>query len=264
MKTIFKIKLLLLCLYLFPSLHAQVNIGTVEVPAEGALLQLKSIAGAAKGGENAKEGLLLPRVSLVDYQRLDPTVLNATNEEKKEHIGLVVYNLTENANLAKGIAVWNGTRWNCITTKEINKNIGTNIKKNLYGSTMAQVNRTVVANSIEATMTLTPSAPSYFCVPQFRSTDNTQARRYIHQIAQYWHEDGYSNNISPVNTFNPGSIQYLKLDHLSDLGTMSPQERNEVWMYDETDNAIFHIQFFIMGENNIAGYKIFAILVEQF
>jgi hypothetical protein len=43
---------------------------------------------------------------------------------------------------------------------------------------------------------------------------------------------------------------------------MSPIERNEAWMYDETGDKIFHIQFFVMGENTLAATKIYAILVE--
>jgi hypothetical protein len=265
MKTIIKIKLLLLCLYLFPNLDAQVNIGTVEVPADGALLQLKTIAGAAKGGENANKGLLLPRVSLVDYLSLEPAVSNASNDDKKEHIGLVVYNLTEDAHLKKGFAVWNGTKWNSITNKEIDENIGMDIRKNLYSATQPQENITVEFRSIQIRM-IPGKSVIYDGIPQFRAKKGI----YEYQISQYWTNNGnngYSTFVSPqvkVDVTPPSYSDYKNLDHISNIATMSVQERNEVWMYDETNNEIFHIQLFIMGKNEAAATKTYAILVEQF
>jgi hypothetical protein len=112
-----KITGMLFCLGILSGLSAQVTIGIAEDPAEGALLQLKDIVKAAKGGENAKKGLLMPRVGLVDYMNLDPMFPTATPEQKKEHAGLIVYNLTENDNLQEGIMVWNGEMWNLIKNK---------------------------------------------------------------------------------------------------------------------------------------------------
>jgi hypothetical protein len=282
MKTIFKIKLLFLCLYLFPSLHAQISIGVIEAPANGALMQLKSIAGAAPGAKNADGGLLLSRVSLTDYMSLEPAVSNAvSDEEKKEHAGLVVYNLTENTHLAKGISVWNGTQWNCIANKEITASTGVNVKKFLYNSAEPDPDKTVLLHSIEINMKprsgSTPPTPHY-AVPQFRVADSYQpaaqtSRMYEYQLTQYWGEtlgvsyDGYSNNRLKASFDNADYATYVKFDNRStgeSTGSMSPSERNEIWMYDETSNEIFHIQLFEMGEDTATAPKIYAILVEQF
>jgi hypothetical protein len=272
MKTSFKIKLLLLCLYLFPNLHAQVNIGTVELPADGAMLQLKSITGATAGGKNAEEGLLLPRVALVNHTSLEPAVTGASEKEMKEHAGLVVYNLTENAHLTKGLAVWSGTQWSCIRNQEMTANTGMDVKKNLYSDTQPNPNNSVVFHSIEVNMK--PSNTVYYGIPQFRVTDSfkptgAETGIYEYQITQYWNEDvnkegdGYSNQIFKKE-FNAASHStYTNLD-FNGTGAMSPLERNEVWMYDDTNSTIFHIQFFVMGENTLLAKKTYAILVEQF
>jgi hypothetical protein len=270
MKTIFKIKLLLLCLYLFPNLHAQVTIGILEAPADGALLQLKSIAGAAKGGENAKDGLLLPRVSLVDYKRLSPAVPDdkVNDDEKKDHIGLVVYNLTENAYLKKGVAIWNGTRWNCIANKDVTKSVGMEVKKNLYSNTRPLPDSSVVFHSIVVNMKSKAGTPHH-AVPEFKVNDpykptGNAIRQYEYQMAQYYrnNESEYSNDLFLKS--HTSNSDYDKFDLNSPTGHMSPIERNEVWMYDETSNEIFHLQFFIMGQDIASAIKTYAILIEQF
>jgi hypothetical protein len=275
MKTTIKIKLLLLCLFLFPSLYAQVTFGIIEAPADGALLQLKSMAGAAAGDENAEKGLLLPRVLLVDYMSLEPILKNADDDAKKEHIGLIVYNLSSNLHLAKGLAVWNGTQWNCITNKEMTESIGMDVKKNLYSAKQPNPANSVVFHSIEVNMN--PATPPegnlpYYGVPQFKIADSYKptgqaSRIYEYQILQYWNVNekfGYSYDVSQKKEYGSGSSTYEKLDFNSSVGSMSPRERNEVWMYDQTSKEVFHIQFFIMGESADNATKIYAILVEQF
>jgi hypothetical protein len=275
MKTTFKIKLLFLCLYLLPNLHAQVNIGTVELPADGAMLQLKSITGATSGGKNAEEGLLLPRVALISHTSLEPAVTGATDEEMKEHTGLVVYNLTEDTYLTKGLAVWNGTQWSCIRNQEMTAGIGMDVKKNLYSATQPNPNNSVVFHSIEVSMKPSTNI-DYYGTPQFRVADlykptGGETRIYEYQISQYWNmevnKDGdgdeYSNHVFPKD-FNASSYSIYAILDPNGTGSMSPLERNEVWMYDETDNTIFHIQFFVMGEDTSSAMKTYAILVEQF
>ncbi|MDR2621580.1 MAG: hypothetical protein LBC48_03245 [Dysgonamonadaceae bacterium] len=256
MKTTVKIKLLLLCLYLFPNLQAQVTIGMVEIPAEGALLQLKNKVEATPGGENADKGLLLSRVNLSDYTTLDPVVTGTpSDEEKKKHIGLIVYNLTEDAGkkLTKGLVVWNGKEWNSIANKEM-----ANVKKNLYNAKEPEEDRSVsFQDLIEVRMGKGYYQNEHFGYPEFKGGKGP----YKYHFTQYWRDGntiGYSNDVKLADNNQQNYQPFMNGNY------MSPIERNEVWMYEAKTNKIFHIQFFIMGENEISTTKVYAILVEQF
>lgn len=89
--------------------YAQVTIGSDIAPNEGALLDLKENSGTTV---NASRGLLLPRVNLKNinhlypmFDELDP---NYTAAEKSIHIGLMVYNLTDEPEngLCPGPYIW--------------------------------------------------------------------------------------------------------------------------------------------------------------
>lgn len=55
-------------------------------------------------------GMILPRVYLVASDKLEPCV--ETNQvNSQSHIGLTVYNMTESADLKKGVYVWQGEEW---------------------------------------------------------------------------------------------------------------------------------------------------------
>jgi hypothetical protein len=265
MRVIKKIKLLLLCLTVFPCLYAQVTIGIAEDPAEGALLQLKDIVAAATGGKNAGKGLLMPRVQLVSHTDLAPMIAEATEAQRKEHTGLVVYNLTENQALKTGIMVWNGEMWNHIRDRETVQN-EMDVKKTLYASTAPQVNQSVSNHDIEATMALGKNGPDY-ALPQFRLTgppSNPNVRKYQYQMAQYWQQstnNGYSNDVS---TASFDSSNYPDYRDFMSGNDMSPEERNEVWLFDDNSNDIFHIQFLAIGVKGAATTKVYAALVERF
>jgi hypothetical protein len=260
-----KIQLLLLCLYLYPSLHAQVTIGIAEAPAKGALLQLKDIAGAKKGEVNAKKGLLIPRVSLVEYASLEPILSNASSNDSLLHTGLIVYNLTDTTHLEKGFAVWNGSEWNNIRYKETSGNAaGTEIKKILYTGTQANPANSVPFHSIEVNLKI-GKRYTYYARPQFKLTRSYKptsgTRDYEYFVTQYWQSSptitGYSTDIMTKQLSNLDYTTFIESD-------MSPEERNEIWMYDYKSNEIFHIELFVMGESNTTATKIFAILIEQF
>jgi len=97
---------------------SQVTIGNNEAPEKGALLQLKNIDGKTNGEANASKGLGLPKVNLLStqldatiYTDLSKTIDGASgNWDKDEHIGLVVYNTSNNAT-CPGLYVWDGTTW---------------------------------------------------------------------------------------------------------------------------------------------------------
>jgi hypothetical protein len=265
MRTIHKITLLLFCLSLFSRLPAQVTIGADEAPAEGALLQLKDLLNVTTGAKNANKGLLMPRVQLVSSTGLDPMFPGATSNEKIEHAGLIVYNLTEddNLHLKKGIMVWNGEMWNHIKSKEITSSLETEIKKTLYTSNVGAIEANSVSlGSIEATLSSYPGY-SYSAYPKFKLTvdpGGSNTKKFHWQIGQYWHGSGYSYDVNTMS-FTPSNYAY---QHLADGSQMAPKERNEVWMFEEGSNDIIHIQFITLGEEVQGASNIFAVLVERF
>ncbi|WP_108821012.1 hypothetical protein [Dysgonomonas sp. Marseille-P4361] len=96
-----------LCNLGWQKVSSQVVIGTSGPVNEGALLELKE---NHKQGVNATKGLLLPRVAL-EYPSLMSPILdddNLSEEEKRGHVGLTVYNVHEDyrVKLCKGVHVW--------------------------------------------------------------------------------------------------------------------------------------------------------------
>ena len=92
--------------------QAQVTIGCDEALVEGALLQVKNIAGITDSTANSTKGLLLPRVSLTAIDKLEPCT--ATDDlSKLSHVGLMVYNTTTDLTntLQNGVYFWNGEEW---------------------------------------------------------------------------------------------------------------------------------------------------------
>ena len=96
------------------SSYSQVTIGSPYSPNKGALLDLKQ-EDKKDGSANSKKGLGLPRVALVAIDTLDPCVTGADDVSKKDHIGLTVYNTTDNtdtdATLTEGVYAWDGDIW---------------------------------------------------------------------------------------------------------------------------------------------------------
>lgn len=124
------------CIFLLAfsaSIFAQVTIGSSTAPESGALLQLKD-DGTYSNGETASKGLGLPRVELTDVNNLFPMFeKDGTNykigsttytkaSEDATHIGLVVYNVNEDAcastPMYKGLYVWDGAEWQFLGKKE--------------------------------------------------------------------------------------------------------------------------------------------------
>lgn len=93
---------------LFPDTsYAQVTIGSNVKAKAGSLLDLKETDGI---NQNAKGGLLLPRVKLQTLNTLAPQ--GGAYTEKDIHIGLMVYNMTNNNNdICEGPYVWEGDKW---------------------------------------------------------------------------------------------------------------------------------------------------------
>ena len=111
---------LLIILLFSINITAQVTIGSGEEPGDGSLLDLKE---TGQEGINAHKGLGLPRVGLSSSHPTTPAELSASiggsgDWDMEEHIGLMVYNVTENQCLAKGIYVWDGEYWSPLKKQE--------------------------------------------------------------------------------------------------------------------------------------------------
>ncbi|GHU63280.1 hypothetical protein FACS1894123_05730 [Bacteroidia bacterium] len=136
-RKMFKIKMMLLlaaALLIGSTMHAQVTIGLDEAPAPGSLLQLKDKVNVTDGTFNAHKGMGLPRVQLSEKNQLYPMFLlnpddptsgpdanyqTNKNQLDKTHIGLLVYNLTEDEDkdLYPGLYQWDGKEWKSFEAK---------------------------------------------------------------------------------------------------------------------------------------------------
>lgn len=112
------IYLSLILLYIpFCSIEAQVTIGSGDDASAGSLLDLKERSGS---GVNSAKGLLLPRVKLVDHDKLQPMYSytdgdTPTSQDLSAHEGLVVYNTNGCAPFGFGTYVWTGSKWTNIS-----------------------------------------------------------------------------------------------------------------------------------------------------
>jgi uncharacterized protein (TIGR02145 family) len=87
-------------------MKAQVNIGSLDNPHDGSVLDLSQ--------SGLDRGLLLPHVALTDikvFQLIDAATI--TDDQKRAAKGMLVYNTTvnPNASLNEGMYVWDGHRW---------------------------------------------------------------------------------------------------------------------------------------------------------
>jgi len=111
-KRIFHI--LLLTLFSFLSLQAQVTVGSDNPPAKAALLEVKTQEPNADNVTTDKGGLLLPRVQLQMLNSLLPFLPDSElTAQGQKHAGLMVYNVkpVTAQNIEKGVYVWDGIKW---------------------------------------------------------------------------------------------------------------------------------------------------------
>lgn len=98
------------------SIGAQVTIGSHLSPHSGALLDLKQQEAAVPGGVTANRGLGIPRVELkaLDKLIMGSTIINKDDNggnQYEEHVGLLVFNISEESPFCPGLYLWNGTQW---------------------------------------------------------------------------------------------------------------------------------------------------------
>ncbi len=123
-----KIKLIaVVCLVwgIHTDLSAQVTIGSHQEPQKASLLELREVTDNSDYS-NANKGLLLPRVTLSDTEELYPMFSTGTpnnaeylankDDFKKNHIGLLVYNVNTSVDFTPGFYYWDGEKWERIET----------------------------------------------------------------------------------------------------------------------------------------------------
>lgn len=99
------------------TVQSQVMIGSTKSPLKGTLLDLKEFDEEVEGGANSYGGLVLPRVILTDINSLSPILTGSEPDYvslKPRYTGTVVYNVSTNASLEKGMYVWDGSKWNLL------------------------------------------------------------------------------------------------------------------------------------------------------
>jgi len=102
-----KVLLLLLChIFFLANTHSQVTIGSDIEPRTGSLLDLKENENKNKDA-NSEKGLGLPRVALIS---VDTLTIDVT-DNVSDYVGVTVYNITNNSELAEGAYWWDGTVW---------------------------------------------------------------------------------------------------------------------------------------------------------
>jgi hypothetical protein len=99
MKKIVYLGLMLFLIGSTANIKAQVNIGSMDDPHSGAVLDLSHVPEKDKG-------LLLPKVELEAYNKFSL----AADNTKESGKGMVVYNT--NASMGIGVYVWDGKQWN--------------------------------------------------------------------------------------------------------------------------------------------------------
>lgn len=108
-------------LFIICNVNAQTVIGGGNLSEIGAILDFKEFeANDANNNTTANKGVLLPRVLLTDVNDLKPAVTAATDNDKKSHIGLIIYHVGGN-NIKEGLKIWTGTKWSEVRGEEEGK-----------------------------------------------------------------------------------------------------------------------------------------------
>jgi len=130
--TIMKRKILyisLILLFSICSIQAQVTIGSSAEPRKGSLLDLKENDNEGKDA-TADKGLGLPRVNLTSLTKL--TVDEDANA--MDYVGLMVYNISNNADIKEGAYIWDGYIWKQAVTVDNTGTAGHYLKSNGDGT----------------------------------------------------------------------------------------------------------------------------------
>jgi uncharacterized protein (TIGR02145 family) len=177
--------------------YAQVTIGSDIEPLSGALLDLKEKTPVAPAADNttAAKGLLLPRVSLTDLNKLYPMLPNGyAAAEDAKHTGLTVYNVNQcpagrTIYDEIGPQVWNGSRWESLRPKP-----------EIVDATPTQTSETDIWGT--AVVHHAAKAGVY---EEFYSAHFGAAGRWMTTNLAAWKYDGINHSTDPSGTATGGS-----------------------------------------------------------
>jgi hypothetical protein len=236
---------------------AQTTIGSLHDPAKGALLDLKSQLPGTDNVTSKTGGLLLPRVNLNspnDFSLLP----NPTDDQKKDHIGLMVYNLKADEELDKGIYQWNGEMWRKLNNTTKTENVI--VRKAIYTASSPDPQKILSIGMFEFRVEKKANNLIY---PQFR------LRAGVTSQSIYWHINGFwdidpSKEASGKSESGYGFLlrsQNVNSTTWTDCqGTIEESGRSEVWLTDLANNYMYQIQFAIInGSTNT-----YVIIAKQY
>jgi hypothetical protein len=263
--------LLLLTLLFHFKTGAQVTIGLTTSPEQAALLQIKD-RQAPVGSKEATAttgGLLLPRVELNATD--DFTLLpNLSKEQKKDHTGLLVYNVKEEASLdlKKGVYQWDGVKWKMLN--KITKTEGSTVAKLMYQGKDPDINQTLTLGIFEFRINNTR-------YPQFRRIPGSNAASHHWQVNEYSDLQAGTDakSLGAVTSTTGGSRFDLQLKTVTNLqaGTwtncddalsLTYTDRDEVWLADLENRNIYQVQFMFLGSNSASATKTFLIVAQKY
>jgi hypothetical protein len=231
---------------------AQTTIGSLLNPAKGALLDLKSYAPDADNATSKTGGLLLPRVQLNnpnDFSLLP----DLTDEQKKNHTGLMVYNLKEDDNIEKGVYQWNGEAWRKLNTATKTENVV--VRKKKYSGSEPDANSVVPIGIFEFRM-IRRDNQDY---PQFRLAPGVSPQFIYRHVNEYWDNDTSSEAIGTESGYSFRLIgSSMSTRWVDCINSMVTSERNEIWLADSQNGHMFQIQFIIINNDTTNTYIIIA------
>jgi hypothetical protein len=184
------------CILLCSHVQAQVTIGSLINPNQGALLDLKEKEGQ-ENNTTATKGLLLPRVNLTDMNKLYPMLPAGYNQFKRDkHIAMIVYNTNycpDNKDIydPTGLRIWDGNRWQPIKQQPVvltvmpNETSGTG---NTWG-------RKVVYHGAKPVDGDNPALGNVY--EEFYSADFGPAGRWMITNLTAWKYDGINHSQDP-------------------------------------------------------------------
>ncbi|MDR1937387.1 MAG: hypothetical protein LBQ73_02670 [Tannerellaceae bacterium] len=247
--------------------NAQVTIGSHVSPEKAALLQLKDKQSAphSKAANTTTGGLLLPRVELIAPREFS-LIPNATESQKKDHTGLLVYNLKEDAKiqLHKGVYQWNGEEWKMM--RKTTKTDGMIVKRSIYRAKTPDENNVVSVGIFEFQIGAS-SGRTYSC---FRLSKgllqktiyglvNRDRDRNIESESGGWSDPDGQEFYFAKKVFN------MQPDGWSNILEFSSNvERHEIWLSDLDNDNLYHVQFLIFGNNNAAEENIYSVIVQKY
>jgi hypothetical protein len=212
------------------SMNAQVNIGSVNDPHKGAILDLSQ--------SELNLGLLFPKVYLFNTREFTLPV-----DESVDAIGMVIYNNNASLPDGRGLYSWNGTEWKSMSGSTANSCI----------PVTATTTSTKEGNNAKITVNVTAGNPTYTYVWSkgenvVRTTANTTATSDTYTTTG---ADTYTVTVMNPCMATPVSFTFTVA---GDGGTL--KENGNGTQTDEEGNLVYNDETYAPVESDIPGiYK---------